>query len=204
MPFFSSGLMYNPQEVENEILKFWRQCDIYETAKERNKGKKKFYFLDGPPYTSGVIHLGHAWNKSLKDMVLRYKRMNNFLVWDRAGYDMHGLPTAHKVQEKFNIKHKEEIPDFGVERFTQECKKLSIENMNLMNQDFKRLGVWMDFENPYMSIENSFIEGTWWLVKQAHLNKRLYEGEKVMYWCKSCSTSLAKHELEYKNLQDES
>src|SRR3989338_136906 len=145
MPFFSSGLMYNPQEVENEILKFWRQCDIYETAKERNKGKKKFYFLDGPPYTSGVIHLGHAWNKSLKDMVLRYKRMKGLDVWDRAGYDMHGLPTAHKAMEKLKMKSKDDIPKFGVAKFIEECKKLCIVNMELMNNDFIRLGVWMDF-----------------------------------------------------------
>jgi len=204
MPFFSSGLMYNPQEVENEILKFWRQCDIYETAKERNKGKKKFYFLDGPPYTSGVIHLGHAWNKSLKDMVLRYKRMQGFDVWDRAGYDMHGLPTAHKVEEKFGIKNKDEIPKFGMARFIEECRKLSLENLELMNRDFIRLGVWMDFENPYMTIDNSFMEGEWWLIKRAHENKRLYEGLKTMHWCAKCATSLAKHELEYDNVTEKS
>ncbi len=195
---------YNPLEIEEEILAFWQKNRIYEKAKKQNKGKKSYYFLDGPPYTSGKIHLGIAWNKSLKDSVLRYKRMNGFDVWDRAGYDMHGLPTAHKVMEKLGMKNKDDIPEFGVARFIEECKKLSIENMNLMNKDFTRLGVWMDFSNAYQSIKNEFMEGEWWLVKKAHENKRLYEGEKVMHWCPKCATALAKHELEYKNVKDDS
>ncbi len=190
-------------KIEPEIMAFWEKNRIYQKAKENAKGEK-FYFLDGPPYTSGKVHIGTAWNKALKDMVLRFKRMNGFRVWDRAGYDMQGLPTEHKVEEKFGIKHKEEIPKFGVEKFVKECRKLSMENLVLMNADFKRLGVWMDFENAYKSIDNSFIEGEWWLIKKAHENKRLYEGEKVMHWCPHCATALAKHELEYKNIEDDS
>ncbi|MFH1848863.1 MAG: isoleucine--tRNA ligase [archaeon] len=193
---------YDAAEIEQSVLTRWEKAGIYGKAKAR--GKKKFYFLDGPPYTSGKIHLGIAWNKSLKDAILRYKRMQGYDVWDRAGYDMHGLPTALKVQEKFKISHKDEIPKFGVARFIDECKKLSLYNMEQMNRDFNRLGVWMDFKNPYMSIRNSFIEGEWWLVKKAHQNKRLYEGEKVMHWCAKCATALAKHELEYYNVKDDS
>jgi isoleucyl-tRNA synthetase len=194
---------YNALEIEPEILEFWKKDKIYSKAKEKAKGED-FYFLDGPPYTSGKVHLGTAWNKSLKDSVLRYKRMQGFNVWDRAGYDTHGLPTAHKVQEKFNLTHKDEIPQFGIKKFVQECKKLCIENKDVMNEDFTKMGVWMDFKNPYMTLDNSFMEGEWWLVKKAHENNRLYEGEKVMHWCSSCSTALAKHELEYENVTDNS
>ncbi len=202
--FFTQNMALNLIEIEKEILDFWEKNKIYKKAKERNKGKQKFYFLDGPPYTSGKIHLGIAWNKSLKDAVLRYKRMRGFDVWDRAGYDMHGLPTAHKVMEKLGMKHKEEIPKFGIDRFIEECKKLSTNNMLLMNRDFTRMGVWMDFDNAYQSIKNDFMEGEWWLIKKAHENNRLYEGEKTMHWCAHCGTALAKHELEYKNIKDES
>jgi len=195
---------YDPLKLEPEILAFWEKSEIYKKAKEKCKKGKPFYFLDGPPYTSGKVHIGTAWNKSLKDTVLRFKRMNNLNVWDRAGYDMHGLPTAHKVEEKFKIKHKEEISKFGVAKFISECEKLSLSNLKIMNKDFQRLGVWMDFENAYKSIDSSFIEGEWWLVKKAHENKRLYEGEKVMHWCPECATALAKHELEYKNVKDDS
>src|SRR3989344_1376114 len=135
---------YKPLEIEESILKFWDSNSIYSKLKEKNKKGKDWYFLDGPPYTSGRIHLGQAWNKALKDCVLRYKRMRGFNVWDRAGYDMHGLPTEHKVEAKFGIKYKDEIPAFGVKRFVEECRKLCLENMDYMNKDFARMGVWMD------------------------------------------------------------
>ncbi|MBS3110019.1 isoleucine--tRNA ligase [Candidatus Woesearchaeota archaeon] len=195
---------YDPIKLEPEMLKFWEEKKIYQKAKSAGKGKQKFYFLDGPPYTSGKIHLGTAWNKPLKDMVLRYKRMKGFDVWDRAGYDMHGLPVELKVEEKVGIKFKEEIPGYGVAKFVEQCREFALSNLKIMNEDFRRLGVWMDFEDPYMSITSEFIEGEWWLIKKAHENKRLYQGLKSMHWCSHCATSLAKHELEYENVEDDS
>ncbi|MCH8329258.1 MAG: class I tRNA ligase family protein, partial [Nanoarchaeota archaeon] len=155
---------YEPLKQEPEILKFWKDKRIYKKAKEKNKGKKKFYFLDGPPYTSGKVHLGTAWNKSLKDMALRYKRMQNFDVWDRAGYDMHGMPIEQGTEKKLGIKNKDEIPKFGIAKFVRACREFAISNMKLMNQDFIRIGVWMDFENAYQSVKNEYIEGEWWLI----------------------------------------
>jgi len=195
---------YDFSLVEQEILGFWKNKRIYEQVKINNKGKKVFYYLDGPPYTSGRIHLGHVWGKSLRDSLLRYKRAKGFDVFDRAGFDMHGLPTEHKAEEKLGIKHKEDIPQFGIAKFVEECRNISIENMNQMITDFKNFGVWMDFDNAYQPIKTEFIEGVWWLIKKAHENKRLYQGEKVMHWCQSCATALAKHELEYKNVTDTS
>ncbi|MBW2976446.1 isoleucine--tRNA ligase [Candidatus Woesearchaeota archaeon] len=195
---------YEPLMQEPEILKFWKDKKIYEKSKERNKGKKKFYFLDGPPYTSGKVHLGTAWNKSLKDMVLRHKRMQGFDVWDRAGYDMHGMPTEQGTEKKLGIKTKDEIPKFGVSKFVNACREFALENMRAMNKDFIRIGAWMDFENAYQSVKNEYMEGEWWLIKKAYENGRLYEGEKTMHWCSKCATSLAKHELVYKNVKDPS
>lgn len=195
---------YEPLKIEPEIIEYWQKNKIYEKAKKRSAKGKKFYFLDGPPYTSGKVHIGTAWNKALKDCALRYKRMAGLNVWDRAGYDMHGMPTATAVMKKLGMKHKDEIPKFGIAKFIEECKKVSLANLKAMNKDFTRLGVWMDFENAYMTIKPEFIEGEWWLVKKAHENRRLYEGKKVMHWCPVCATSLAKHELDYKNVKDDS
>lgn len=191
-------------KVEEEILKFWNDKKIYEKVKKKNLKGKNFYFLQGPPYTSGRLHIGHAWNNSLKDIVLRYKRMQGMNVWDRAGYDMHGLPTENAVQKKLGIKDKLGIEDYGVEKFIQECKKFASENAKVMDKDLERLGVWMDFKNAYWPIKNNFIEGEWWLIKKAFEQKRLYKGNKIMHWCSSCETSLAKHELEYENIEDNS
>jgi len=130
--------------------------------------------------------------------------MSGFDVWSRPGFDMHGLPTEHKVEEKFGIKHKDEIVKFGIARFVNECEKLSIENMNQMITDFKRIGVWMDWHSPYMSITKDFINGVWWLIFTAWKNKRLYEGMRTMQWCSHCATALAKHECEYRNIKEDS
>jgi isoleucyl-tRNA synthetase len=196
--------MYDFKAVEEEILAFWKKKGIFNKSRNRCKTGKNYYFLDGPPYTSGNVHIGTAWNKSMKDMVLRYKRMRGFNVWDRAGYDMHGLPIEHATEKKLGLSGKRDIDNFGVDKFVAECKKLCVDNMKKMNDDFVRMGVWMDFENAYQSIKDEFIDGEWWLVKKAHENGRLYLGERSMSWCGSCATACAKHELEYKEVKDNS
>jgi len=195
---------YDFKVVEESILKFWQDNDIYNKAKAKGKGKKTFYFLQGPPYTSGKLHIGHAWNNSMKDAVLRFKRMAGFDVWDRAGYDMHGLPTENAVQKKFQLANKDEIIKFGLNKFADECMLFSSGNALQMDKDLERLGVWMDFKNAYWPIKNEYIEGIWWLIKKAEENKRLYKGTKVMTWCQHCETGLAKHELEYDSVTDSS
>jgi len=192
---------FEPLKIEADVLSFWKKNKIYDKA--RKKGKRDFYFLDGPPYTSGKVHLGTAWNKSLKDMIQRYKRMKGFKVWDRAGYDCHGMPIELAVERKLKLT-KDDIPKYGISKFVKACREFAVNNQKIMNEDFHRLGVWMDFENAYMTLSNEWIEGEWWLVKKAYENKRLYEGEKTMHWCASCETALAKHELEYKNVTDNS
>jgi len=195
---------YDPKAVEPAVLAFWERSKIYQKAKEQVKGKKSYYFLDGPPYTSGKVHIGTSWNKSLKDMVLRYKRMSGFDTWDRAGYDMHGLPTENKVRKKLNVPLKKDIEAMGVAKFTDECEKFSVDMMHVMNDTFKRLGVWMDFENAYQPISREFISGEWFLIKKAHEQQRLYEGLRTMPWCATCQTNMAKHELEYATVTDTS
>lgn len=191
-------------EIEPEVLKYWEANDIYEQVRAKNKGKEKFYFLQGPPYTSGRLHVGQAWNNSAKDIVMRYKRMRGFDVWDRAGYDMHGLPTENAVMKKLGLKTKEEISAYGVDKFIRECIKFSSDNALLMDKDLWRMGVWMDYDKAYWPIKKYYIEGEWWLIKKAFDDNRLYKGKKVMTWCANCETALAKHELEYETDKDNS
>jgi len=192
------------QNYEEEVLKFWGKNKIYEKVREKNKGKKRFYFLQGPPYSNGKIHIGTAWNNCLKDMIIRFFRMNGYDVWDRGGYDTHGLPTENKVQKNLNLKYKEDIEKFGVEKFIKECRKFSEDNAKIMSEDLKKLGVWMDFENAYMTLSNDYIEGEWFFIKKAWEQKRIYRDKKIIHWCANCETGLAKHELEYKNVKDDS
>jgi len=196
--------MLDFKQVEKEVLEFWEKNKIYEKVKKKNLKGKKFYFLQGPPYTSGKLHIGHAWNNSLKDIILRYKRMKGFNVWDRAGYDMHGLPTENAVQKKLGLKTKEEIERYGVDKFVKECMKFSVEHMEYMNEDLWKLGIWMDYENPYIPPKKEFIDGQWKFFKKAWEQKRLYKGKKVMHWDAETETSVAKHELEYETIKDTS
>lgn len=196
--------MYDFKTKEKEILEFWNKNNIYKKVKEKNKKGKKFYFLQGPPYTSGYLHIGHAWNNCLKDIVLRFKKMNGFNVWDRAGYDMHGLPTENAVQKLLKLNDKKAILEFGIDKFNKECRNYSLARLKDMDKDLLRLGVWMDYENSYKPIDNEFMSNEWFLIKKAHEQKRLYKGKKIMHWCANCETSLAKHELEYEKVKDKS
>jgi isoleucyl-tRNA synthetase len=196
--------MYNFKETEEEVISFWEKNKVYEGLKKRNSKGKPFYFLQGPPYTSGYLHLGQAWNESMKDMVLRYKRMNGFDVWDRGGFDMHGLPTARKVMAELKIDCKDDIPKYGVAKFVKKCMDFGLDKVEVMNKDLWRLGVWLDHENAYKPVENEYIESVWWLIKKADENKRLYEGLRTLTWCANCATSMAKHECEYKVVKDDS
>ena len=190
--------------VEKEVLKGWEKDKTYQAVKKKNEKGRKFYFLQGPPYTSGKIHIGHAWNSSMKDMVLRYKRMQGFNVWDRAGYDMHGLPTELAVQKKLGLQTKEDIEAYGVDKFVKECVSFSKEYAGYMNEDLWKIGMWIDHDNAYMPITKEFISGEWAFFKKAWDQKRLYKGKKVMHWDAQSETSLAKHELEYENVKDTS
>ena len=149
--------MFDFKEIEEKTLKFWKDKKIYEKSKKKNAKGKKFYFLQGPPYTSGKLHIGHAWNNSLKDMIMRFKRLQGFKVWDRAGYDMHGLPTENAVQKKLGFKTKEEILEHGMDKFVKECMNFSKEHASMMSEDLERFGIWMDFKDPYMPITKDFI-----------------------------------------------
>ncbi|MFC1754035.1 isoleucine--tRNA ligase [Thermoproteota archaeon] len=204
MPQNDQPKNYDFKFVEENILNYWEKNQIYPKLRKNLEGKQKFFFIQGPPYTSGRLHIGHAWNNTLKDLLLRYKRMKGFDVFDRAAYDMHGLPTARKVMEEQNLKTKEEILEFGMEKFIKECMKYCVDKAKLMDKDLWRLGVWMDYPNARYPIDNSYIEGVWLLIKKAHEKKRLYEGLRTMSWCASCQTALAKHECEYEEVVEPS
>jgi len=198
---------YNPWNVEDEVKRFWTENRIYEKVKEKSLSQpRKFLFIDGPPYPSGDIpHIGTAWNKTIKDVVLRFKRMRGYNVYDRPGYDCHGLPIEVKVEQKLGVKVKREIEEkIGVDKFIQECKRLALGNLSSMTKWFKELGVFMDWENPYLTLRDEYIEAGWWLFKKV-AEKCLLDSElRVVYWCPRCSTTLAEYEIEYKVLRDPS
>ena len=193
---------YSPEDVEREISDFWEKNRIYEKSKEGKK--KQFFFVDGPPYTTGRIHLGTAWNKIIKDVVLRYRRMRGYSVLDMPGWDMHGLPIEVKVEQELGFKTKRDIEEYGIDSFIEKCMKYSIENKDLMTEQFKMLGVWMDWNNPYMTIKADYINAAWWTVKRAYEQGLLEQKKMVVNWCPRCETALADAEVEYWDEEDPS
>lgn len=193
---------FEVKTVEQDARALWGKKGIYQIIQDQAKDKPKFYFLQGPPYTNGKIHLGHAWNHALKDLVIRYKRMKGFNVWDRAGWDMHGLPTEWAVMKEHDLKDDQDVKKFGEDKFIEECRKFCIDNMHQMTETLKEFGMWMNFDDPYMTLSKEWINGVWWFIKKAHEQERLYEGLRTMTWDVPAATAVAKHELEYKEVED--
>lgn len=195
---------YNFKDIESEIINYWDINDIYKKTKELKKEKKPFFFVDGPPYTTGNIHLGTAWNKIMKDSILRYLSMNEYNTIDTPGWDMHGLPIEVKVEEKLGFHSKKDIESFGVSNFIFECKKFALENQKSMTEQFKKLGIWMNWDNPYMTLTNEYIESAWWITKKIYENNLLTSGKRVVNWCPRCETAIADSEVEYNEKEDKS
>ncbi len=189
--------------LEEEMLQFWQKHHVYAQVTELLRERPVFHFLDGPPYTTGAIHLGTAWNKIMKDLVLRFRRMQGFRVIDTPGFDMHGLPIEVHVEKELGIKSKRDIEStIGVDKFIQRCQEFALSNLERMTEQFQRLGVWMAWDRPYRTIDNPYIEGTWYLMKRAHERGFLYRGLRSIDCCVRCETALAKREHEYRTIED--
>jgi isoleucyl-tRNA synthetase len=198
---------YDPPRSEEEILHWWKTSRAYEKTKKRLVEKPKFYFLDGPPFVTNPPHVGTAWNKTLKDVVIRFWRMRGYNVHDQPGYDCHGLPIEVMVEKKLNLTSKKDIENvLGVARFISESKQYAAANIESQTRVFKDLGIWMDWDHPYITYHDSYIESVWWTIKQADKKRLLYKGVKVVHWCPHDETALAGYEVtdEYRTVKDHS
>jgi isoleucyl-tRNA synthetase len=196
--------MYDHRKVEKEILEFWAKNDIYNKAKAANAGKETFYFCDGPPYATGQIHPGTGWNKTIKDAVCRYQRIIGKDVRVQAGYDTHGLPIEVKVEQELKFTNKNDIEKYGIGKFVEKCKSFATKYVGIMGDQFKSLGVWMDFETPYITYHDRFIDSSWKTLQMAHERGLLHEGVYVLPYCYRCETTMANYELEYDDETDPS
>jgi len=196
---------YNPHEVENEIKRFWEEQGIYRKLKESLRGRPRFRFLDGPPYTSNDLpHAGTAFNKVLKDAVLRFWRLLGYDVDDTPGYDCHGLPIEVLAERRLGISVKKEIESVGVERFIEECKRIAENGIRGLTKWFKELGVFMDWDRPYITMRDEYIEAEWWFLKKCWERGLLEQDLRIVYWCPRCSTTLAEYEVKYRDIEDPS
>lgn len=205
MPIDEAEKNYDFLEIEKDMEIFWNDEAIYSKINSLREKGPKYSFLDGPPYCSGRIHLGTAWNKVIKDTLLRFKSMNGYNLRRQAGWDTHGLPIEHKVEELMNIKTKKEIEeDIGIANFVSKCKEFALKNKDEMTEQFKKMGVWMDWENPYITLDPKYMESCWWTIKRAYEKDLLVNDLRVITWCPRCETALAAAEIDYANKDDPS
>ena len=190
--------------MEHEVAQVWKDKDIIKKNFAMNEGKRYFTFYDGPPTANGMPHAGHILTRVMKDIIPRYKVMQGYRVIRKAGWDTHGLPVELEIEKKLGISGKEQIEEYGVEKFVKECKESVFKYVNVWEEMTNKVGFWLDMENPYITYKNEYIESVWWALKELWNKGLLYEGHKVMPYCPRCGTALSSHEVAqgYKDVND--
>lgn len=191
-------------EVEEEILSFWNQNNIFEKSKGIRKGAPEYVFYDGPPFATGLPHYGHILASTVKDIVPRYWAMRGHYVERRFGWDCHGLPVEMEIQKQLELNTTADIQSYGVEKFNQACRAIVNRYAKEWEKIISRMGRWVDFRNDYKTMHTSFMESVWWVFKTLYDKGLIYRGFKVMPYSWKAGTILSNFEenLNYKDVQD--
>ena len=183
------------KEREIEISKYWNEIDLlHETVNQRPEDNN-YIFYDGPPTANGKPGIHHVISRTLKDMTCRYKTMKGFRVKKKAGWDTHGLPVEIEVEKKLGLKSKKEIEEYGVEAFNKECRASVFTYEQAWREMSERMAFMADMDNPYITLDNDYIETVWWLLDNMFKKGLVYEGAKILPYCPRCGTGLASHEV---------
>ncbi len=183
----------NLPQREPEVLKKWTDEKLYQTILEKNENKPSFILHDGPPYANGDIHCGHTLNKILKDIIIRFKNMDGYCAPYIPGWDTHGLPIERQAIKKLGINRHEAGPI----KFREACREFALKYVSNQKEQFKRLGVIGDWENPYLTMKPEFEAEQIKIFGDMAKKGYIYKGLKPVYWCPTCETALAEAEIEY-------
>ena len=193
---------------EEKILQFWKERKIFEKSVEKDSPRGEFVFYDGPPFATGLPHYGSLLSSIIKDVIPRYKTMRGFRVRRRWGWDCHGLPIENMVEQELGIKNKKEIEEMGVAKFNAACRNSVLRFLDEWKHFIDRIGRFVDYDNSYKTMDNTYIESVWWALKNIYQKGLLYKGRKVLLYCPHCETPLAKAEVamdhSYKDITEES
>lgn len=190
--------------MERKVANFWKENKIIQKNLEANQGKEHFTFYDGPPTANGKPHVGHIETRVMKDIIPRYKVMKGYQVTRKAGWDTHGLPVELEIEKKLGISGKQQIEEYGIEKFVKACKESVFTYVHMWEEMTEKVGYWVDMKDPYVTYHNDYIESVWWALKQLWEKELLYKGHKVMPYCPRCGTALSSHEVAqgYKEVKD--
>lgn len=181
---------------EQAVLNFWRENDIKKQCMNHNAGSKRFNFYEGPPTANGTPHSGHVLTRVLKDVFTRYKSMQGYFVPRKGGWDTHGLPVELSVEKELGISGKQQIEEYGIEKFIKKCKDNVWKYVDIWKEFSDRVGYFVNMEDDYyVTYYDNYIESIWWALKEMDKKGLLYKGYKILPSCPRCGTALSSHEL---------
>jgi len=187
--------MYKTNEVEENVLKFWEQKQIFNKLRKKNKGNKKFKFFDGPITANNPMGVHHAWGRTLKDVYQRLKGLQGYDQRYQNGFDCQGLHVEVGVEKNLGFNSKKDIEKYGLAKFSKACKASVEKFAKLQEHQSIRLGQWMDWENSYYTMSDNNIKHIWHFLKKCHENGWIYKGKRSLPWCWRCGTASSKHEM---------
>ena len=195
MPYPPSDATQSIDELEKHLLATWKHERLFTRVSEATRYGPPFIFYEGPPTANGRPGIHHVFSRTLKDLICRFHTMLGQGVTRIAGWDTHGLPVEIEVEKALNINGKREIEAYGIERFNKLCRESVFKYKADWEALSDRIGYWLDYEHPYVTYTNNYIETVWWLLKRLHEKALLYRGHKVLPYCPRCGTALSSHEV---------
>lgn len=189
---------------EEEVLKFWNENKIFQKSLDKKSPKGEFVFYDGPPFATGTPHYGHLLPGTMKDVIPRFKTMQGYHVSRRWGWDCHGLPIENLIEKELGLATKKDIEDFGIEKFNEAARASVLRYEKVWKETIPRVGRWVDMDDPYMSMQSTFMESGWWIFGELYKKNLITKGFKAMHLCPRCETTLANFEVNqgYKDITD--
>ena len=190
-------------DVERELLARWEEEDLFARALEARSGAPNFVFFEGPPTANGRPGIHHVFARTIKDLFCRYRAMKGYRVARKAGWDTHGLPVEIEVEKQLGISGKQQIEALGVAEFNRLCRESVFKYRADWEKLSARMGYWLDYEHPYVTYHNEYVESVWWALKTLFDKNLLYRGHKILPYCSRCGTALSSHELSLGYREDE-
>lgn len=196
--------MYNSEQNELDIIKYWDEKKVFEKSVSERDESKPYVFYDGPPFATGLPHYGHIVASLMKDAVPRYWTMRGFRVDRKWGWDCHGLPVENMIEKELTLNSKKDIEAFGIDKFNEACRATVLKYVSEWKRTVKRMGRWVDMENDYKTMDLSYMESVWWVFSELYKKNFLYKGHKAMHICTRCVTPLSNFEVTqgYKDVKD--
>ena len=195
--FKSISPKLNVTSMEENVLKFWKQHEIFKKTVEQRVGGPEYVFYEGPPTANGKPGVHHVLARAFKDMFPRYKIMRGFHVSRRGGWDTHGLPVEIEVEKQLGFNNKQQIEEYGIDKFNELCRKSVFTYIQDWEKLTDRIAFWVDLEDAYVTYTNDYIESVWWILKNFWDKDLLFKGYKVVPFCPRCGTPLSDHEVHY-------